>query len=541
MAYITILEAFQKTVANFGSNNAFTTLSPTGKDYLKMTFGEIDELSNKIAAGLQHRGVKPGEKVGILSKPRPEMAASMLGILKVGAVAVPIDPLLKKPEIHRILGACDVFGVIISGELFEEIEGTASPEFMVNIDSEAVNDGNLSHSWNEFLSDKAPTLHEAKLEDLAVFLNTSGTMGDAKPVMLTHNNFAANLFGVLERLEMTNKDILLSIAPWNHSFGLIVMLAILWTGASLIYTNDYANLAKVMLQHEPTIVVAVPKLYHAIYQRVEQNINSSFIKKLLAAVAPKLIGKKLKQKLAGGRLRFFASGSAPLSPRVMAGFRRLGLGMIEGYGMTESSPVLTFSTAFNKKIGSVGPPLSNVELKLIDINEEGIGELLARGPNVMQGYYKNDKGTREMLDDEGWLYTGDLATLDKEGWLYIRGRKKNVIVLESGKNVYPEEIEWELGRSLYIEDLLVRRGERKGIEVIQALAYPNFENIEEGLSAEEVKSLIWNDVKERNQDLASYKRIKSEADFVVIDEPFEKTSLKDIKRYKYVEKSSGTA
>jgi long-chain acyl-CoA synthetase len=209
--------------------------------------------------------------------------------------------------------------------------------------------------------------------------------------------------------------------------------------------------------------------------------------------------------------------------------------MIEGYGMTEASPVLSFSTPFNDKPGSVGPPLPNVELKLLHPNEEGIGELLARGPNIMRGYYKNPERTREVLDEEGWLHTGDLAYIDEDGWVYIKGRCKSVIVLETGKNVYPEEIEWELSHSPYIEEILVRAGRRKGTEVIQALVYPNWEAIGKPLSKEEVRRLIWEEIRKHNENLAQYKRIKSEHDVIIVDQPFEKTSLKDIKRFLYTQ------
>ena len=539
MTLPSIVDSFTKIAQEHGSKQALQTTAPQGKAYVTATFQEIESLSNQVASGLAAQGVKPEDKIAILSKPRPEFAAIMLGILKVGAIGVPLDPLLKGVEIQRLLSACDVSGLLVSGEHLEEISGTEIPSFIVNIDSDANSSEMRNMSWDHFLQDPVEISHVPQLDDVAVFLNTSGTTGDAKPVMLSHRNFSSNLSAVLERLEITDKDVLLSIAPWNHSFGLIVLMAVLWTGAKLIYTNDYANLAKTMGENSPTIVVAVPKLFHAMYQRVEQNLEKSFAKRMLSKFAPKFIGNQLRDKLAGGKLRFFASGSAPLSPRVMAGFRRFGLGMIEGYGMTESTPVLTFSTEFNDKIGSVGPPLSNVELKLIDLNEEGIGELIAKGPNVMLGYYKNEARTREVIDEDGWLHTGDLATIDEDGWLYIRGRKKNLIVLDSGKNVYPEEIEWELGRSPYIEEIMVRRGQRNGVEVIQALVYPNFEEVPSETRGDELHNLLWNDIRARNQNLAGYKRLRNDQDLIILDEPFEMTSLKDIKRFKYMEAVQG--
>jgi len=533
--YPTILEVFQSSVKAQGEKEAIITLAPEGKDYVGISFSGLDRLSDQVAAGLDHLGVKPGEKVAILSKPRPEWAAAMLGILKAGAVAVPIDALLKRPEIHRLLAACDIVGVVVSQELYPMVEGLALPEFIVSLDSkvEGRSEDVQLLTWEELLADRPLPAPRVEPEDLAFLLNTSGTTGDAKPVMLSHENITSNLSSVLERIDVSSDDVVLSIAPWNHSFGLAALIASLWCGATYIYTNDYANLAEVMSRYRVSILVAVPKLFHSIYQRVEGAIQESRWKRMLYRTFPKGIGWLLKRRLTKGRLRFFLSGSAPLSPEVIRGFRRMGIGMIEGYGMTEASPVISFSTPFNDKPGSVGPPLSNVEAKLIDIDDEGVGELLVRGPNIMRGYYKNPERTREVLDDEGWLHTGDLAYIDEEGWIYIKGRRKSLIVLASGKNIYPEEIEWELGRSPLIEEILVRGVRRGESEAIQALVYPNWEELDQSLSKDEVRRLIWEEIKRRNQHLASYKRIKSEQDVIIMDEPFEKTSLRDIKRFLY--------
>jgi long-chain acyl-CoA synthetase len=540
--YPTILEVFQAAANAQGAKRAVVALSPHGTDYDEISYRALAELADRVATGLVRRGVQPQEKVAILSRPRPEWAAAFLGILQAGAVAVPIDPLLKEAEIQRLVQACDITGVIASGDLFALVEGLSALRFVAHLDAE----GDLSGSegacsWEELLAEPHAPTRERSPRDIAVMLCTSGTTGDAKSVMLAHENITANLSAVFERLDVNSRDVVLSIAPWNHSFGLAVLIAALWKGATIVYTTDYANLAEVLRRYETTILVGVPKLYHAMYQRVEDAIRQSFWKRALRRVAPQAVGWMLKRKLAGGKLRFFLSGSAPLSPATIQGFRQLGVGMIEGYGMTEASPVLSFSTPFNCKAGSVGPALSNVEFKIIEPNDEGVGELLARGPNIMRGYYKNPQRTNEVIDEEGWLHTGDLAHLDDDGWLYIKGRRKNVIVLDTGKNVYPEEIEWELGRIPYVEDVMVRSSERKGIEVIQALVYPKWDVLGSKRSTNEIKRLIWEEIKVRNQNLASYKRIKSEQDVIIVEQPFEKTTLKDIKRYLYTQAPVGGA
>ncbi len=506
----------------------------------QLTYGQLDEQSDAVAAGLEHWGVRPGDHVAILSKPRPEWVSSFLGILKAGAVAIPIDPMLRKTEIHRLVSATDAVGIIVSGDSYPAVSGLAIQELTVVFDLDKADlDSNGDFlTWDAFLSDQSFTPRERGPDDLAAMLCTSGTMGDAKSVMLTNDNMTSNVRAVFDRLEVNADDLMVTIAPWNHSFGLVALIAVLWKGATVVYTNNYANLADVMAKYRATVLVAVPKLYHSMYERLQERIDGSRIQRALKRYAPRLVGRRIRQKLTGGRLRFFVSGSAPLSPEVATGFRRLGIGVVEGYGLTETAPVICFSDAFTPKVGTVGPPLDNVETKLVHKNEEGVGELLVRGPNVMQGYYKNERRTREILDEDGWLHTGDLAYIDEDGWIYIKGRRKNVIVLETGKNVYPEEIEWELLHSPYIQEIVVRQAERNGTEVIQALVYPNHAESGDELSHDELRSLIWREIRQRSRHLATYKRIKSEQDVILVDEPFEKTTLEDVKRYLYQEQDA---
>jgi long-chain acyl-CoA synthetase len=250
------------------------------------------------------------------------------------------------------------------------------------------------------------------------------------------------------------------------------------------------------------------------------------------------LGKLVKKKLLTPEFRFFVSGGAALATEVGVGLRRLGLGMIEGYGLTETSPVLSFSEPFTKRAGTVGRPLKGVEIRIENPDADGYGEVLARGPNVMLGYYKNEKRTREVLTEDGWFRTGDLGRLDRAGYLYLAGRKKNVIVLESGKNVYPEEVEWELSQIPEIEEVLVYERERGGTPVVAALIYPNWEELRrQGIEDEEAaRDLLWEKIKEAQKNLAPFKRIKSKDDLGLVKEPFEKSTKQEIKRHLYVKR-----
>ncbi|MFB6286607.1 MAG: long-chain fatty acid--CoA ligase [Candidatus Bipolaricaulia bacterium] len=535
MSYPVLVDALSDAMQRHRSHRAICIEAAGTAEPPQITCGDLEAQSDAVAAGLEHWGIRPGDHVVILSKPRPEWVSSFLGILKAGAVAIPIDPLLRKTEIHRLVSATDAVGVIVAGDVYASVSGLATQELTVVLD---LDDADLASNgdflkWDDFIADQSFTPREREPDDLAAMLCTSGTMGDAKSVMLSNENITSNVQAVFERLHVTSDDVMVTIAPWNHSFGLVVLIATLWKGGTVVYTNDYANLADVTARHQATVLVAVPKLFHSMYERLTARIDANRWQRMLKRIAPRLVGRTIRQRMTGGRLRFFVSGSAPLAPEVATGFRNLGIGVIEGYGLTETAPVICFSDAFTPKVGTVGPPMPNVEAKLTDANEEGIGELLVRGPNVMQGYYRNERRTREILDEDGWLHTGDLAYIDEDGWIYIKGRCKNVIVLETGKNVYPEEIEWELLHSPYIQEIVVRQAERKGQDVIQALVYPNFHEAGNHRDEDELRTLIWNEIRQRNRHLATYKRIKSEQDVILVDEPFEKTTLEDVKRYLY--------
>jgi long-chain acyl-CoA synthetase len=246
--------------------------------------------------------------------------------------------------------------------------------------------------------------------------------------------------------------------------------------------------------------------------------------------SPTLMGKLVTRKLFGPQFRFFTSGGAPLSPEMAGGFRRMGIGIMEGYGLTETSPLLTMCEAFAEVPGMTA--IDNVSIRIDHPDENGVGEVLAYGPNVMAGYYKNPKATDEVIDSENWFHTGDLGTY-KDGRLIISGRAKNVIVLETGKNVYPEEIEWELVTLPSIEEVMVHEGQRQGIPAVCAQVYPNWTHLkEQGINdASQALEQIWQEIRERNENLATFKRIKYKESITLVDQPFEKSGKLDIKRH----------
>ena len=536
MSYPTIVEFFRQTAERFADKAAVRL--PRGKDYEQLSYGELKEGAERLAGALRRLGIAEGDRVILLSRPRLEWPLALLGILHAGAIAVPLDAQLSPGEAERIIPQADAKAAIVEREHLPAVKKllTISMDPLEAPKPKPKQKGVLS--LEELLREgEAPSEPELELdpEALAVIAFTSGTTGDAKGVMLSHRNFSADVQACLERMPIGPEDVILSIAPWYHSYGLTAGLLVpFWTGATAVHTSEYRELPRIMKETETTVVIGVPKLYHLMYERVMERVRANPLGRVLLGLAPRLVGRRVKRALASPKLRFFVSGGAPLDPEVARGFRRLGIGIIEGYGLTEAAPVVAFSYPFDRKVGTVGSILPGMEVKLHEPDEEGVGEILVRGPNVMRGYYKRPELTREVIDEEGWLHTGDLGSLDEEGYIYIKGRRKNVIVLESGKNVYPEEVEWELARLPYVEEVLVKRGYRQGREVVQALIYPNWERL--GLpeqDLERARELIWEQIKAASRGLAPYKRIRSKEDIIIVPQPFEKTTTQDIKRYLY--------
>jgi long-chain acyl-CoA synthetase len=528
----TLVEMVERTLNRLGEKIALKIARHDGSGYDQLSFADLKKKSDQFAATLKKRGLQKGEKFSIIGKPRTDWAIAFLGILKAGGVALPIDASWQAAEVQRVLREMDAVGVVVSDTPhYEMVKDQKQLQHIVTMDS-------LSGipTVSDWLTEERLESYEGEPDEIAVMLCTSGTTGNAKGVMLSHENMVSNIESSLQRLDLDSQDVVLSIAPWYHVFGLITLLTVsLRVGGQLIYTDDYKNLPKYLLENRVSIVGGVPKLFHAMYEKLESTIQENRLARLMWRYAPTLLGTRIKRRLTGGnQLKYFLSGGAPLDAKVMRNLRRLGIGMVEGYGLTETSPVLTFSTPFNDKIGSVGPAIPGIEIRIDEPNEEGIGEIIVRGPNIMKGYYKNPEATKKVIDPDGWFHTGDLGYLDEDGWLYIKGRKKNIIVLEGGKNVYPEEVEFELKQIPLIEEILIKGGKRKGVEVIKAFVYPKPELLQKH-KPEELKQMIWEAVKEKSKDLAQYKRVHSQQDLIILDKPFEKSSKLDIKRYLYEE------
>lgn len=516
-----------------------------------------EEFGNRVryfSLGLKDLGLNPEDKLVILSETRPEWVMTDIANLCAGGVTVPVYPTLVPEQIKYIVENSDAKIVVYSdseqGDKLAEIKGalgnvthyitfeTEAPEGVLTF-AQILEKGKRIHEESPDLFDKSASL--AKPDTLASILYTSGTTGVPKGVMLTHRNFISNVKGVAEVIAFSHEDKVLSWLPLSHSFERIATYTYLYKGCSIAYAENMLTVGENMPEVRPTVVVGVPRMFEKVYAAVMDNVlASSPIKRkiffwamkvgrefgqrtLRGETIPKFLAfkRKIAHKLVfskiiartGGRIRFFVSGAAPLSKDIAELFYAMGLIVLEGYGLTETSPVISVNTLEKIKFGSVGPPIPDVEVKIAED-----GEILAKGPNIMKGYYKMEEETREAIK-EGWFYTGDIGHLDEDGFIVITDRKKDIIVTAGGKNVAPQPIENTLKTNTYVSDVLVIGDKRK---FMSALVIPNFEKLEEyakfnNIPYENRQELIRNEaiikfleaeIDRATPNLASYEKIK---------------------------------
>ena len=382
-------------------------------------------------------------------------------------------------------------------------------------------------------------------DELRILLFTSGTTGTAKGVCLSQRNVCSNLLATYGIVKVKRSDLFFSILPLHHTYECTLgFLLPIYSGASICHCEGLRYIAKNMQEFHPSVILCVPLLLENLHKNIVKNVNRGLPKKYqkennenpfpsLPFFLKKIVGTKVKNTL-GGRLRVFIVGAASANPNIVSDFRDLKLNTLQGYGLTECSPLVAGNTDFFQKDDAAGLPIPNVEYKIDNPNDEGIGEIIVKGPNVMLGYYEDEKRTKETIID-GWFHTGDLGRIDKDGYLYITGRCKSVIVTKNGKNIYPEEVEYYLNDNPLISESLVLGVQKEGDDetYVNAQIYPNIEAITEYLKGsvptkEEIRKLISDAVSSVNKKLPNYKHIKN---FIIRDKEFEKTTTQKVKRY----------
>ena len=571
---------FEAAVQHYGNKPALAH-KPKGGTYLDISYTELDASVAAFSKGLNALGVQKNDRVAILSENRPEWAITDFGSLKVGAVTVPMFSTLTAAQVGYILNDSGAKIICVSTEkqlekvnairdevptlerviIFDAIEGE-TPEGVIQFDAVC-----------ELAGEETNTA--ASADDLATIIYTSGTTGNPKGVMLTHANFISNVEACKSLIDVSETDVLLSFLPLSHVFERLGGHYVpLFSGAKIAYAESTFTVAQNMKEVAPTVMLSVPRLYETMHERIlravqegsslkqkifhwgvsvgsavssaiQQGKKPSAILQLQQNIADKLVFAKLKEAT-GGRLRFFVSGGAALPQSIAEFFHAAGILILEGYGLTETSPVISMNHPGKWKFGTVGAQVPGIEVQIAED-----GEILTRGPHVMKGYFNNEAATAEVIDGEGWFHTGDIGIIDADGFVKITDRKKNIIVLSNGKNVAPQPIESELVRSPFISQVMVVGSERKNLA---ALIVPNFDalkawasenSIETAdlpamLQTREVQQHIQSEIRSRLTDFADFEQVRR---FTLLEKEFsqeddEMTPTLKLKRNVIIEKYS---
>lgn len=530
-----------------------------GEGFRALSYIELGQRTGDTSYSLKKLGVERSDRVAILCESRPEWAVAFFGIVSCAGIVVPMDVKLSDAEIEFILNDSQAKGIFVSKKTLEAVlrlkQKLQFLKIIVCVDEVSVEGVSILKDFK--VPDNEISYRDIKPEDSALIVYTSGTTGVAKGVQITYKNLLFEVMSLNDYVHFSPSDNFLSILPLNHLLELTGgLIAPLYAGACITYCDSLkpSVLMKLMQETKTSTMICVPlvlKMFHgAIMKKVEDMPSgkkkmfymmlgfSKFLLNFNIHIG-KFLFKPLHRQF-GGHLKCFVSGGAPLDERVEEDFHAFGFHVLQGYGLTETSPVLTLNTFDRKKYTSVGIPLEGVEIKIVKNQPtDKDGEIIARGPNIMQGYYKNKEKTDEVIID-GWFHTGDIGYLDNDGFLYITGRLKNMIVLGAGKKVFPEEVEEVMSKSAFIKEMCVlglkaTSGLKAGTEEVFAVIVPNTDQFSESdrQNKELIKTKISEDLNRLSNDLAEYKKI---SDFMLYFDELPKTSTKKVKRKEVLEK-----
>lgn len=536
----------------FSERTAFMVKDHMGGPYRNITYKQFKSDVDAFGTALLDLGLQ-GKKIGVISENRYEWAVTYLAVVNGVGIIVPIDKELQEEEFEYIVRESEADCIVYSGkyeELFKKNKTIGSQiDFFINMDTEnQLSFQVLLKRGYQLLSDGNRDYLDMKIdrEKMSILLFTSGTTGLAKGVMLSHKNIVTNLMAMVKNVHIVPEDVFLSVLPIHHTYECTCgFLLVLYRGASTAFCEGLKYITKNLEEANPTVFLAVPLIFENIYKKIWSQARKSGSSKKLEKVIEinnitKKVGLDISKKLLkkvrlvfGGKMRLLISGGAAIDPEVLKGLKAFGFNALQGYGLTECSPIVAANPDWKPKDNSAGLALPGVEVRINDPNEEGVGEIVTRSDSVMLGYYKNKEATDAVLKD-GWFYTGDLGYLDKEGYVYITGRKKNVIITKNGKNIFPEELEFYLSRSLFVEESLVwgKDSEESGETLVYAQIKPNQEEVKTALgedySEDQIKELLQAEVDKINKNLPFYKKIRR---ISIRKEEFAKTTTKKIKRY----------
>ncbi len=553
-------EMINNTKSEFGNEVAFKFKNDETSEISTMSYNEyIDEI-NALGTALISIGLKD-KRIGVISENRYEWEEAYLTIICGIGIVVPLDKSLPENEILSLIESSEMEAIFYSSK-YDEVMKKAKEEnigkikFFISMDleektEEIYSQKELVKLGKDLIKNGARSYLDAKIENdvMSAMLFTSGTTSQSKAVMLSHSNICANIYDISCTFDVTKEDTFLSFLPLHHVFECTVgFLYPVSVGANIGFCKGIRHIAENLKDYEASAMIAVPVLFDNMYKKVMQSIEKKGKLKTvkfgikLSKVA-KVFGIDIRRKLfkeildtLGGKLRLFVAGGAAFDPEIEKGLNELGIETYQGYGLTETAPVIAAEHPTCRKIGSIGKTFPSLQTKIIDPDEMGVGELAVKGPSVMLGYYGIQDSS---ITEDGWFGTGDLAYIDKDGFIFITGRKKSVIVLKNGKNVYPEELETLINKIPGVKESFVfgkpDKDDSIDLKICTEIVY-DAEKIKEEYNTEdleEIRKILWNKVKEVNRTMPTYKYIK---EMILTEEELIKTTTLKIKRFEEIKK-----
>ena len=559
--YATIREYIRIAVKKYAKNVAFKIKNKDGKKvtYTNITYEKFNHQMQALGTELINIGLE-NKRIAIIGKNSYEWALSYTTIMCGVGVTVPLDKGLQENEILISLQRSKADAVIFDKDYMDimskiKAENSTNIKYFICMNSKENEENlyfyDLIKKGAERLKNKNRKFEEHKIDPdkMASIVFTSGTTSLAKGVMLSNRNIASDLYYMDRAEKVFETDVNIAFLPFHHTFGSTGLLLYLSHGVTNVFCDGLRHVQENLKEYKVSLFVCVPLLLEAMYKKIMAQVEkqgkanlikfarklSRFLLKFNIDIRRKLF-KQILDEL-GGDLRFIVCGAAALDKEVAQALNDFGILTIQGYGLTETSPVSCAENEYHLRSGSIGVPLPGIEMKIHNSGEDGIGELAIKGKNVMLGYYEMEEETQKVLRD-GWFYTGDLGRMDEDGYFYITGREKNVIVLKNGKKIYPEEIEAVIGKLPYVEEIMAFGKEKDDDLMLSVKIVYNEDYVKENykdLSEEEFRDIVWKDIKEINKTMPKYKYVKN---LILTNEPMIKTTTAKIKRYEEIKKEN---
>ena len=545
-------EMLNKTKEVFKNKPAYKLKQPNGK-YKTITHREVREMIDCLGTALTTLGLQ-GKRIGVIGENRYEWEISYLAVVCGVGTIVPFDKSLPENELKRLIERSEVEAIFYS-EKYEStlkkmiLEGTGKLKHLISMDSETHSNG--VYSWSELIEigdvllkngNRAYLDAEIDSEAMNIMLFTSGTTSEAKVVALCHRNLCCNLMDLAKVVNINSNDRFLSFLPIHHVFECTVgFLFALYRGAQTSFCDGIKHMQENYKEYKITFAACVPAIFENMYKGIWKKLEKEGKKEETLELIEKYKNASMEKKrkvfkhiheMFGGHISMFISGAAAIDRTVEQGYRDFGINLCQGYGLTETSPVVATENEEFYRVGSIGKCFPSLEVKIDEPNEEGIGELLIKGPSVMLGYYNNEEATKEAIVD-GWFHTGDLAKIDEDGFIFIMGRKKSVIVLKNGKNIFPEEMESLINRIEGVKESFVfgksNKKDKDDIKIYVKIVYDKgiMQIAYKANTEEEIQEALSNKIKDINDMMPAYKSIRG---VVITETPLIKTTTNKIKR-----------